>query len=193
MEGRSSSNLSITPSVTITPTSGPVMNLKTKNVSWELHASSNVKFILSTFSSHQSIWTTRFPSHQRLQSPSARTIRCLVNHRVSRTTKRRLKSRPQLSSRYASNWRRRFFKFHHQSLHRQRCTSSRIRATASLFTCWDWSMLSTTWLKIRRQHHNLSSRSGVLSARSILRRFGRWRRTSEVDLMLVSLMITEQF
>lgn len=33
MEGRSSSNLSITPSVTITPTSGPVMNLKTKNVS----------------------------------------------------------------------------------------------------------------------------------------------------------------
>lgn len=33
MEGRTSSNLSITPSVTITPTSGPVMNLKTKNVS----------------------------------------------------------------------------------------------------------------------------------------------------------------
>lgn len=33
LEGRSSSNLSITPSVTITPTSGPVMNLKTKNVS----------------------------------------------------------------------------------------------------------------------------------------------------------------
>lgn len=33
MEGRSSSNLSITPSVTITPTSGPVMNLKNKNVS----------------------------------------------------------------------------------------------------------------------------------------------------------------
>lgn len=32
MDGRSSSNLSITPSVTITPTSGPVMNLKTKNV-----------------------------------------------------------------------------------------------------------------------------------------------------------------
>jgi hypothetical protein len=31
MEGRSSSNLSITPSVTITPTTGPVMNLK-KNV-----------------------------------------------------------------------------------------------------------------------------------------------------------------
>ncbi|KAL7037777.1 hypothetical protein ACKWTF_009351 [Chironomus riparius] len=31
LEGRSSSNLSITPSVTITPTSGPVMNLKTKN------------------------------------------------------------------------------------------------------------------------------------------------------------------
>jgi hypothetical protein len=35
MEGRQSSNLSITPSVTITPTSGPVMNLKTKNVSWK--------------------------------------------------------------------------------------------------------------------------------------------------------------
>lgn len=33
MEGRSSSNLSITPSVTITPTTGPVMNLK-KNVSY---------------------------------------------------------------------------------------------------------------------------------------------------------------
>lgn len=37
LEGRSSSNLSITPSVTITPTSGPVMNLKTKNVSLCLH------------------------------------------------------------------------------------------------------------------------------------------------------------
>lgn len=33
MDGRSSSNLSITPSVTITPTSGPVMNMKSKNVS----------------------------------------------------------------------------------------------------------------------------------------------------------------
>lgn len=38
LEGRSSSNLSITPSVTITPTSGPVMNLKTKNVSLCLQA-----------------------------------------------------------------------------------------------------------------------------------------------------------
>lgn len=35
LEGRSS-NLSITPSVTITPTTGPVMNLKTKNVSFGL-------------------------------------------------------------------------------------------------------------------------------------------------------------
>jgi hypothetical protein len=33
MEGRSSSNLSITPSVTITPTTGPVMNLKKVSVS----------------------------------------------------------------------------------------------------------------------------------------------------------------
>jgi hypothetical protein len=41
LEGRSSSNLSITPSVTITPTSGPVMNLKNKNVSFSINLFSN--------------------------------------------------------------------------------------------------------------------------------------------------------
>lgn len=47
MEGRSSSNLSITPSVTITPTSGPVMNLKTKNVSWLKFHLHNLSFPVS--------------------------------------------------------------------------------------------------------------------------------------------------
>lgn len=46
MEGRSSSNLSITPSVTITPTTGPVMNLK-KNVrqSTPFNHENNAKFM----------------------------------------------------------------------------------------------------------------------------------------------------
>lgn len=39
LEGRSSSNLSITPSVTITPTTGPVLNLKNKNVRFFLFSS----------------------------------------------------------------------------------------------------------------------------------------------------------
>jgi hypothetical protein len=58
LEGRSS-NLSITPSVTITPTTGPVMNLKTKNVSFGLLKTIEKKKLLFHF-----ISSRIFSNHQ---------------------------------------------------------------------------------------------------------------------------------
>lgn len=138
LEGRPSSNLSITPSVTITPTTGPIMNLK-KNQSGQLNNSVSITPTASISISQNS---SRMDQSSRMEdNQTAAQKQAAAKLALRKQLEKTLLQIPPpkvCTIRLCS-----FIKHLHVSifsLHLQKCILFRIHQTVNLSTYLAWSM-----------------------------------------------------